>query len=385
MIKRSLNILPNQSFFLFGARGTGKTYLLNDLLSEKQTLFINLLDTTEQDIFILHPGEFKQRIEGLTKGVTHVFIDEIQKAPKLLDLVHHYIEKTDLIFALTGSSARKLKRGGANLLAGRAFTYYLFPFSHRELSKSFDLNSALKWGLLPKVTLYKTDQEKELFLKSYVSTYVKEEIAEEQVVRKLDPFRKFLQVAAQTSGQLLNFSNLAKDCGVSVKTAQSYFQILEDTLLGTFLRPFHESVRKRKIESAKFYFFDNGVRHALSRTLTVDLLPQTYAYGVAFEHFVINEIVKLQHYKNLDYELSFLRTYDDAEIDLIIERPGCPRALIEIKSKERIDESDLRHLVSLGKDISNSELFCFSRDPHPKKINNVSCLPWEVGLREVGL
>ncbi len=385
MVQRDVNILKQHSFFLFGARGTGKTYWLERLLSSDNTISINLLDPLEEEKFSLDPHELSKRIDQLPSSVTHVFIDEIQKVPKLLNLVHHYIEKTDLVFALTGSSARKLRRGGANLLAGRAFTYYIFPFSHRELGSNFDLNSTLRWGSLPKRFELETSEEKQLYLRAYVNTYLKEEIAEEQVVRKLDPFRRFLQIAAQTSGQIINYSNIAKDTGVTIKTVQSYFQVLEDTLIGSFLPTYHESIRKRQFENPKFYLFDNGVRRALSKTISIDLLPQTYAYGNAFEHFIVQEIIKLQHYQNLDYDLSYLRTYDDAEIDLIIDRPGRPKALIEIKSKEHIDERDLRHLKALGADINNSEMFCLSRDPNPKRIGNIACLPWEQGLIEIGL
>ena len=145
MVERNVKILKNQSFFVFGARGTGKTYWINQILNSEHTLTINLLDPLEEEKFALEPNELSRRIEQLDKKITHLFIDEIQKVPKLLDLVHHNIEKTDLVFALTGSSARKLKKGGANLLAGRAFTYNLYPFSHRELSNNFNLDHHLKW------------------------------------------------------------------------------------------------------------------------------------------------------------------------------------------------------------------------------------------------
>lgn len=385
MIKRCIDILTQHSFFLFGARGTGKTYLLDRTLDPKTTLKINLLDPLEEEIFSLHPEELTRRIESLQPQFSHIFIDEIQKVPKLLDLIHHHIETKGLQFALTGSSARKLKRGGANLLAGRAFTYNLFPYSHRELGEEFDLDSALRWGTLPKTHDLKTSLEKQSYLRSYVNTYLKEEIAAEQIVRKLDPFRKFLQIAAQTSGNIINFSNIAADAGVSIKTVQSYYQILEDTLLGIILPPFHESVRKRQFENPKFYLFDEGVRRAMNKTITVDLVEQTRSYGTSFEHFIINEINKLTHYAQNDFELSYLRTYDDAEIDLIIERPGLSRVLIEIKSKTHVDERDLRHLNSLGRDIKNCELYCLSRDPHPKRIGTVNCLPWIKGLKEIGL
>ena len=385
MIDRLVSPRKNSSFFLFGARGTGKTYFLERYLDPKHTLGINLLDPEEETTFALNPNELRSRLQRLNTQTQWVFIDEIQKVPKLLNLVHHLIEKTSLRFALTGSSARKLKRGGANLLAGRAFIYELFALTAQELGNEFDLDQALMWGTLPKIFSYSDSADKSQYLRAYANTYLKEEIAEEQIVRKLDPFRRFLQVAAQSSGQVLNFSKLARDVGVSTKTLQSYFQILEDTLLGRFVLPFHESVRKRQTGNPKFYFFDHGVKRALDRTLNVPLLPQTYEYGNAFEHFVVNEIHRLQVYHQLDYELSYLRTHDNAEIDLIIERPGLPRALIEIKSTEHIREQDLRHLISLGKDIPSQQSLCLSRDPHPKVIEGVACLPWRRALVELGL
>ncbi len=314
-----------------------------------------------------------------------MIIDEIQKAPKLLDLVHHLIENFSIRFVLTGSSARKLKRGGANLLAGRAFVRHLYPFTCRELGDSFDLKQALEWGTLPKVTSFDSDQDRADFLRTYCHTYLKEEIAEEQIVRKLDPFRRFLPVAAQHDGAIVNYSKIATDVGASVKTVQNYFQILEDTLLGFLLPPFHESIRKRQKGNPKFYFFDCGVRRALEKTLTVRLQPRTYEFGRVFESFVINEINRLQSYAGKDFELSYIRTKDDAEIDLVIERPGLPRALVEIKLSSLVRESDIRHLRSLSKDIKNSVSYCFSLEQTKKKIDNVECLHWKDGLRALDL
>ena len=318
MVERQVNILIHHSFLLFGARGTGKTYLIERLLDPKNTLTINLLDPLEEQLFSLDPHELLRRLEALPESVTHVFIDEVQKVPKLLDLLHDRIEKTQLIFALSGSSARKLKRGGANLLAGRAFTYYLFPYSSQELGNQFVIYNALRWGTLPKIYTYTTAEERQLYLQTYVTTYLKEEIAEERVVRKLDPFRRFLQIAAQTSGQIVNYTNIARDTGASVKTVQNYFQILEDTLIGHIIPPFHESIRKRQLNNPKFYLFDEGVRRALNRTITIDLVESTRAYGIAFEHFIINEMIKRNQYLRKDYEISYLKTYDDAEIDLVV-------------------------------------------------------------------
>lgn len=220
---------------------------------------------------------------------------------------------------------------------------------------------------------------------AYTTTYLKEEIVAEQLVRRLEPFRRFLPVAAQTSGEIVNFSKIARDVGASVKTVQSYFEILEETLVARFLQPFHESVRKRQAGNPKFYLFDTGVRRALQRLLTVPLVPQSYEYGQAFEHFVVHEIDRLQSYLRRDYELSYLRTHDQAEIDLVVERPGQPRALIEIKSTEHVAEDDLRSLSRLSADIADSESFCFSRDPHTKVMRGVHCLPWWQGLEALNL
>lgn len=187
------------------------------------------------------------------------------------------------------------------------------------------------------------------------------------------------------SGQIINFSKTAREIGSSSVTVQSYFQILEDTLIGRLIEPFHESVRKRQRGNPKFYFFDTGVQRALNNTLQVALVPQTYAFGVAFEHFVINEIHRLQSYGKKDFRLSYLRTKDGVEIDLIIERPGIKRALVEIKSSERVADEDIRSLVLLGKDVPNSEAFCLSRDPTPRRIDAETCLPWREGLIQLGL
>lgn len=385
MFNRLLRFSPNSSFFLFGARGTGKTYLLKQRFRPSESLYIDLLDPDEIDTYSLRPRTLVEQLAALPETTEWIIIDEIQRVPKLLDLVHQQIESSRFKFALSGSSARKLKHGGANLLAGRAFVNHLFPLTSREIGEQFSLEQALAWGTLPRLFALENDEDRRDFLRTYAHIYLREEISQEQIVRKLEPFRRFLFVAAQMSGRIINFSKIAREVGASTPTVQTYFQILEDTLVGFLLEPFHESIRKRQSGNPKFYFFDTGVQRALENTLTVELKPQTYAYGLAFEHFVINEINRLQSYAKKDYRLSFLRTKDGVEIDLIIERPGLKRALIEIKSTERVNEEDVRSLQFLGKDISNSEAFCLSLDPTPKKIGDVLCLPWQQGLEEIGL
>lgn len=385
MFNRLLSFPKNHSFFLFGPRGTGKTHLLREFFKNIPCLYIDLLEADTHQNLSLRPKALEEQIESLPPKTRWVIIDEIQKVPKLLDVVHRQIETRPIFFALTGSSARKLKTTGANLLAGRAFVNYIFPLTSRELGNSFSLPACLRWGSLPKLFSFKSDAEKRDYLRAYTHTYLQEEITQEQVVRNLDPFRRFLVIAAQMSGQIINFSRIARDAGASVPTVQSYFQIIEDTRIGFLLEPYHESIRKRQRGNPKFYFFDTGVQRALENTLTLDLLPRTFAYGVAFEHFVMNEIVRLSAYAKNDFRFSYLRTKDGVEIDLVMERPGLKNALIEIKSTDFLRPEDIRAFQRLGADIPHSDLYCFSRDPHPKKIEGVHCLPWQKGLTELGL
>jgi len=240
MIRRLLIPLKSNSFFLFGARGTGKSTLINTLFQDDPLLEINLLDPTVFEQATLALNDMTARIESAIESGKWVFIDEIQKAPKLLDVAQYMMDKKKAKFILTGSSARKLKRGGANLLAGRAYSYNLHPLTSFELGELFDLDQYLSFGGLPRVWNIKTPEERVLYLRSYVTTYLKEEIAEEQIVRKLEPFARFLPIAAQSSGKIINYNNISKDVGVSDQTVKTYFQILEDTLLGFFL-PAHSN------------------------------------------------------------------------------------------------------------------------------------------------
>lgn len=381
MFHRCLSLINKKSFFLFGARGTGKSTLLRQFFKPQDAHVIDLL--TEEERFATDPRALLLEAEQIKKP--WIVIDEIQKLPHLLDHVHALIETKRWKFALTGSSARKLKRGGANLLAGRALTYSLFPLTHRELGERFELKQALEQGTLPELYSMDSPADRAQYLRSYTQTYLKEEIQAEQTVRKLAPFRKFLEVSAQSNGKIINYSAIARDVQADTKTVQEYFQILEDTLVGTILEPYHLSIRKRQRQNPKFYFFDTGVTRALSRTLTQELLPKTYAFGAAFEHFVINEILRLSAYAANDYRFSYLRTKDDAEIDLIVERPGAPTALIEIKSSSQIRETDLTTLARLHADFPNSEAFCLSLDPIPKRIGAIEALPWERGITALGI
>lgn len=380
MFPRLLTLPKNRSYFLFGARNTGKSTLV-ELEHEENSLRIDLLDSDEEARFIRDPNELQKIVEKLPDITTHVIIDEIQKAPKLLDIVQMLMRKTKKIYVMTGSSARKLKQKGANLLAGRAFVYNLYPLSFLELGKHFNLDEALRWGTLPNIFACETDSEKQAFLRAYAHTYLKEEIGLDQVVRSLDPFRRFLEVAAQCNGTILNYANIARDVGVDDKTVKAYYNILEDTLIGFFLDPFHSSFRKRLSLKPKFYFFDTGVVRALARLNPIPLEPQTMAYGVAFEHFIILECIRLSAYFNPEYHFSYLRTPGDAEIDLIVERPGKPLLCIEIKSSKQISPQNIRSFISITKDMPECEAICICNEKYAKKIEHVSVLPWQDAIR----
>ena len=283
---------------------------------------------------------------------------------------------------MTGSSARKLKRGSANLLAGRAFIYHLFPLTSIELGSVFELDKALQWGTLPAIFACDSDVERREFLNAYSHTYLKEEIVVEQVVRNLDPFRNFLEVAAQCNGKIINYLNIARDVGVDDKTIKNYFSILEETLIGFHLNAYHGSFRKRLTTKPKFYFIDPGIVRSLSRQLSLSITPGTYEYGCVFEHFIILECMRMADYQRTDYRFSYLRTHDDAEIDLVVERPGQPLLCIEIKSSKNISREDLSAFLHLTKDIPNSEAVCFSNEVIPKQIEHVRVIPWQLGLKQ---
>ncbi|MBI4252679.1 ATP-binding protein [Candidatus Uhrbacteria bacterium] len=386
MIKRLLKIPQNHSFFLFGPRGVGKTTLLKEALPKEKTYYIDLLNIETELRYVRRPQTFAEELRALPLSIRWVVIDEIQKLPFLLDEVHRFIEEKtrDIFFALTGSSARKLKRGQANMLAGRAFTFSLAPFSHLELDNEFNLLGALSYGTLPKLFSLSADDEKQNFLRSYVQTYVKEEVHSEGLIRNLDGFRNFLPAAAAENGSILSWSNSAREAGVQAKTVQSYYGILEDTLLGFLLPAYARSIRKRQKTHPKFYFFDTGVARALAGTLTIPLYPGTTEYGRAFEHFFITEFLRLSVYGQKDFVFSYFATHD-IEIDCVIERPGAPPLFVEFKSAEFVSDGALRPLRLVVQSVPGSEGICVSREPRKRRVANILVCPWQEASYEVGL
>lgn len=346
-------------------------------------LLIDLLDPEVEDRYARDPKLLERLVASSASAPRWIVIDEVQRVPQLLDLAHRLIESRGLKFILTGSSARKLRSGASNLLAGRAFLYRMFPLTQGELGGRFDLDEVLHWGSLPRIFSLKTRGEKKAYLRSYGLTYLKEEIQTEQIVRRIDPFREFLEVAAQTNGRVLNASKIARQIGADVKTVQSYFQILEDTWVGFFLPAYHRSVRKSQTSHPKFYLFDPGVKRALERSLDAGLAEGTSAYGDAFEHWVVLECHRLNECLSKDFRLSYLRTKDGAEVDLVLSKPGRRTLLIEVKSSSRVDELEVRKLRRLQADVPESAAFYLSRDAYAQTIEGGRCLPWDRGLAEV--
>ncbi len=387
MYTRRLNLLKSQSFFIFGARETGKTTFLKQQFSHTEPIWIDLL---KQDIYsdlltqperLLNyiPKQFNNR----KKNNSWIVIDEVQKVPQLLDVVHRLIEEKKYKFALTGSSARKLKRNAANLLAGRAFVFKLFPLTHLEAGDDFDLLNALSIGTLPKVFSYKNYREATFFLKAYAETYLKEEILVEQLIRKLPPFYKFLEIAAQQDTEIINLTNIGRDIASDPKIVKSYFEILEETLLGFSLQPFHYSHRKRFKKAPKFYWFDTGVRRALALTIDDKVKPSSFEFGSLFESFIVNEIYRLLVYQERSFKLSYLRLDEKTEIDLIVERHNKPTLLIEIKSTDKVHESHIESLFKVAPNIKNSRALLLSRDPNIKHIKKIECFPWQKGIQVI--
>jgi predicted AAA+ superfamily ATPase len=385
MINRIFKPLLSKSFFIFGARGTGKSTWIRNSFKPDTAITINMISAQDSSQYLGRPEQFKQMLDyhRPNSKIEWIVVDEIQKDPALLDLVHDEIESHKRYkFVMTGSSARKLKRGGANLLAGRASWNSFHPLTEQELGQNFNLDEALNWGTLPSITGTQTAEKIE-YLRSYAHLYLKEEILEEQLSRNVVGFKKFLEVSAQMNAKILNYSKIARDAGLESPTVKTYFDILEDTYLGFRLLAYNQSVRKQQSTHPKFYLFDLGVQKALLRSLDSTHLPGSSAYGDAFESWVIMEIYRLNQLLKKDFELFYLRTKDDAEIDLILEKPNQPKILVEIKSSEQIDAIEVAKLERLGSTFSSKKMYYLSRCPFPQKIGKVECLHYLQGLKEI--
>lgn len=371
--------LPKKhSFFLFGPRQTGKSTLLKSVFGPEETLYYDLLRSEEYRRFTREPSLFREEVRARDNRKTHVIVDEIQRVPELLNEIHSLIEgERPPFFGLSGSSARKLKRAHANLLAGRAWNYQIFPLTHQELGNLFSLEKALNIGTLPSVYLNSTREEARKTLTTYVETYLKEEIEQEALVRNLGGFLRFLPMAGDENGRIINYSNISREIGVSYNTVKEYFKILEDTLIGFMLWPYAKSARKRLTKHPKFYFFDVGVQRAMTRKISIDLEKKTSDYGRVFEHFMIAEIMRLSFYKERDYRFSFYQSAHHAEVDLIVETPKGKTFAIEIKATEVPDLAVLKGLRSFSEICPKADFYCVSLAPRARKTGGISILPWQ--------
>ncbi len=364
MIERILQIKKelDSSIFLFGARQTGKSTVLQQQFPN--SIYIDLLDSTLRERFSRRPALLYEMLQDKEEG-TLVIIDEIPEVPELLNEAHRLIVKQGLVFILCGSSARKLKRKGKNTLGGRAFPVYFYPFVSAEIPE-FDIDRAVNYGMIPPHYLAKNPSR---LLAAYIEVYLKEEVKEEALVRNLKAFQRFLEVAALTDGEMVNNNNIATDCGVSATTVSAYFDILEDTLIGYRIPAFQKVMKRRLVQAPRFYYFDVGVaNHLLHRK---DLVRGTPEYGHAFEHLVIQELYAWLHYTHSEDELSYWRTYTGLEVDAVI---GDARVAIEIKSVEEVMPKHLKGLKAFGEEHPQSRKIIVSLDPINRRIGDTECM-----------
>lgn len=349
----------DEAMFLFGARQTGKSTLLKERFPK--AIYIDLLKSDVRNRFKQHPEEFRESLLRYPPE-TLVIVDEIQKVPDLLDEVHWLMVEKGLWFILSGSSARKIKKSGANNLGGRAIPETLFPLVSAEIP-DFDIERAVQNGMIPRHYMVANARNR---MRAYIDLYVKEEIIEEALVQNVDEFIRFMEVAAIMDGEILNYENVASDCGVSANTVKAYYKILVDTLLG-FEVPAYRKVIKRKLyKSPRFYYFDIGIANHLTKRY--QLAPKTPEYGHAFEHLIIQEIVAYLAYTNSDEELTYWHTYENIEVDAII---GDARVAIEIKSTDHVDHGDKKGIMEFAKEHPNAKQILVSRDRISRRSGNV--------------
>ncbi|MCL2511584.1 MAG: AAA family ATPase [Bacteroidales bacterium] len=367
-----IDISENNAFFLWGARKAGKTtYLKNNF---KDALYIDLLKTNVAQKYELNPALLREEIVANKPAL--VIVDEIQKIPQLLDEIHWCIENTPSKFILCGSSARKLIRMKANLLGGRAWRYEMFPLTTAEIGADFDLLRAINHGLIPQ---HYFSNYPARFLESYVLDYLSHEIKAEAMVRNVPAFHRFLEVAAISNSEIINFSSIARDCGVSSVTVKDYFQILQDTLLGFILNPYTKKIKRTPIESSKFYFFDMGITRALRRMLTIQ--EGSVEFGHFFEHFILMEIRAFLSYCNCYKNIYFWRTNCGKEVDLVI---GEAEWAIEIKTSKQKSMRDFKGLLAFGEEFPNAKLLAITFDDTKRIIDQkIEVFPWQDFLKQM--
>jgi predicted AAA+ superfamily ATPase len=368
-----IKLPKGQSAFLWGPRKTGKTTFLREAFPD--SLSYDLLKTDLFLEFVKRPFLLREQLLAAPSKQLKapVIIDEVQKVPQLLDEIHWLIENRGLRFILCGSSERKLKRGKANLLGGRAWRYEMHPLVSTEVA-DLDLLRSLNRGMIP---MHFMQEEYRKSLQSYVRDYLKEEVFDEGLTRNIPAFSRFFDAMGYSHGELTNYANIARDCGIDAKTVKEYYQILVDTLLGTMIEPFKKRQdRNVIIRAGKFYLFDVGVAGAIThRQITQEKGEQ---FGRALEHFILMEILAHRAYRELPYNVNFWRTKSGLEVDFIL---GQGEVAIEVKETNRVDNADLRSLKTFIQDYRPARAFVVCNERAPRMHEDILILPWRDFLR----
>jgi len=376
-VPRLLNVKlpPGQSAFLWGPRKTGKTTYLKKAFPA--SLFFDFLRTDIALDFTRRPSLLREQILAKEPEtlLCPIILDEVQKVPAVLDEVHGLIESHGLRFILCGSSARKLKRGKANLLGGRAWRYELFPLVSREL-KDLDLLRVLNRGLIPSHYFQENYQKS---LVGYIQDYLKEEVFAEGLARNIPGFARFFDAMGYSHGELLNFSYIARDVGIDAKTVREYFQILVDTLLGRLVEPFKKRTSRQILtKAAKFYLFDVGVAGAVTKRHITE--ERGEAFGRAFEHFILMELAAHASYRELHYGIRYWRTKTGQEIDFIL---GDGEIALEVKGTSRVDQRELRSLAVFMEEYSPKAAIVVSNETQERRVGKIRVVPWRSFLSEL--
>ena len=341
----------DEAMFLFGARQVGKSTLLKERFPN--AIFYDLLKSDLRRRLKRNPEAFREALSSQPEN-TLVIVDEIQKIPDLLDEVHWLMVEKKLRFILSGSSARKLKRSGANTLGGRAQPRTLFPLVWPEVT-DFEIDKAVQNGMIPRHYMANNVADR---IEGYVDVYLKEEIQEEALVQNIEAFERFMEVAAISDGEMINYENIASDCGIAAKTVKSYFQILKDTLIGFEIPAYRKVIKRRLVQAPRFYYFDVGLtNYLLGRN---SLKRGTTDYGHAFEHYVIQEIIAYHGYSRPRETVSYWHTYTGIEVDVVI---GDAKVAIEIKSCEEVKTRHKAGLKSFKEEHPDARLILVSLDP----------------------
>lgn len=349
----------DEGMFLFGGRQVGKSTLLRERFPK--AVYIDLLDPDTRKRFKRRAMDFYEMLVKYPPQ-TLVIVDEIQKLPELLDVVHKLMVENGLYFILSGSSARKIKKAGVNQLGGRANEENLYPLVFAEIP-DYDFSRAIQNGMIPRHYMVKDARVR---LKNYVNLYLKEEVEEEALVQNIDTFERFLEVAAVTNTEILNYDNVASDCGVSVNTAKAYFKILYDTLLGFEVKPYRKVIKRKLYQTSKFYFFDVGIPNYLLHRY--HLMPGTPEYGHAFESIVMQEIRAYLGYTGSEEELTYWHTYNNDEVDAVI---GDARVAIEIKSTDHIETEHKKGLKRFVEEHPDAKQIIVSRDTLTRRSGDI--------------